>query len=49
MSFERTALAHKLAIGRMVALGYVHRDSAEVGRRLTLGSGLELDVTALAS
>jgi len=34
---------------RVVALGYVHRDSAVVGRRLVLGSGHEVVVAALAS
>ncbi len=34
---------------RIVALAYVHRDSAHPGRRLTLGTGHEVGVAALAS
>jgi folate-binding Fe-S cluster repair protein YgfZ len=39
-----TSAALGPATGRVVALGYVHRDSAQAGRRLALGSGQEVVV-----
>ena len=44
-----TSAAIGPAAGRVVALAYVHRESAEVGRRLTLASGQEVSVAALAA
>jgi len=44
-----TSAALGPATERVVVLGYVHRDSAEIGRRLALGSGHEVSVAALAS
>jgi folate-binding protein YgfZ len=42
-----TSAALGPATGRVVALGYVHRDSAQAGRRLALGSGQEVVLAAL--
>lgn len=44
-----TSAAVGPATGRVVALGYVHRDSAHAGRRLALGSGSDVVVAALTS
>jgi folate-binding protein YgfZ len=41
-----TSAAIGPATGLVVALAYVHRDSAETGHRLTLGSGQEVSVVA---
>ena len=43
-----TSAAIGPATGLVVALAYVHRDTAETGRRLTLESGQEVRVEALA-
>lgn len=44
-----TSAAMGPATSRVVALAYVHRDSAEAGRTLTLESGHEVRVAALAA
>ncbi len=44
-----TSAARGPSIGRVVALGYVHRDSAVEEREVTLGSGAPATVAALAS
>lgn len=44
-----TSAALGPATERVVALGYVHRDSAVVGRRLQLGGGLEVTIAALTA
>lgn len=44
-----TSAAIGPATGRVYALGYVHRDSAQSGRRLALGSGDEVVVAALTA
>jgi folate-binding protein YgfZ len=44
-----TSAAIGPATGLVVALAYVHRDSAEAGRRLSLGSGHEVSVEKLTA
>ncbi len=44
-----TSAAIGPATDAVVALAYVHRDSAEIGRRLTLGAGQGLGVAAVVS
>jgi folate-binding protein YgfZ len=43
-----TSVAFSPSRGRVVALGYLRREAAEIGRRVTTGTGLAAEVTGFA-
>ena len=46
---QLTSVAFSPSRGRFIALGYVHRDAAEIGRRVTVGAeGIEAEVVGFA-